>query len=876
MNQEELLAQLKKDVRSLLISTKLGLEVDKLRRDYVTMLGQPMPLKQLGFRNIMDMVKEMPDVVTMNIAADGNVWLTAVGDESTRNIEALVANQRTPKPNKNARRFSPRPFPLRPSGFLPRRGGAPLAVPADLRTQLRILLSQGPILTSDLESCFQCCFGYPLRPQNFGFYSTGELLDAAADLIYKHQTRLGSAVGLREHKLPSKFPIPLTNPRKTGQINSVPVRADRNTHMPDTRPKLQSQAPALVKQRPVNQPSTEKTTESVHKTLTAATSEQQPAEKSQGGPEVCENDGLYQKQVLKLEEELRQKIVENGVAGTISQDLKDKLRKVVRESSDGLSVHSLPAEYERLFGEDLPLQQNGFVSATEMVSALIDTFHLKPVNDENGQQWKVMDILHSDVMQSDPRATRSLDEPPARNDFICSESSSNSEPEEEKDDALKCERINTSNSFKTPQMVHCRATVPPDAVQSRRLRKPRRPSPREPVQVQVEEVDSPGHFYISLSNSEEAQAMDNMMLEMRRCYNCPEVSDPYRLSAPFVRRGQVCCVSPKGLWFYRAVIHQITSPSEVEVYFVDFGSRTVVPITRLKFLKSCYSVLPAQAVLSSLAGIKPPAGGWSAEATAAFQKMCCARPLVGTSDCYAGDVLRLYLCDTRTDDDIYVHSVLLSQGHGTACSHSAIAPLSAKANLVSLYLGEGMVDLPEIKEESSPKPSVSTLASVKEEHHLVAYHIGDDELPGLELIEDPVDSCHHQDSSLFNLSLTDPAVAYNSSDGASATESHMTLPPSPCSILCAHPDLIQSETDAAWTSDLDEMATPSPAPSSVTAAPCWPASEDEQHQLAVYSVMPPSAVTTLSLHTPDLGQCFPGSPLKLRKSGFPFPLFGTM
>lgn len=55
---------------------------------------------------------------------------------------------------------------------------------------------------------------------------------------------------------------------------------------------------------------------------------------------------------------------------------------------------------QRLFGEDLPLQQNGFVSATEMLSALNDTFHLKPVSDESGQQWKVVDILHSDVTQS--------------------------------------------------------------------------------------------------------------------------------------------------------------------------------------------------------------------------------------------------------------------------------------------------------------------------------------------------------------------------------------------------------------------------------------------------------------------------------------------
>lgn len=126
--------------------------------------------------------------------------LAAVGDESTKGIEELVSKQRDHK-FKACRKGQPKTFQLRyphhQSVILPRRGQAVPPLPAQLRSQLKQLLSHGPVRLSDLESRYTAQFGKPLRITQYGFYSISEMLAAATDFIVMQQSRTGSQLMLR-------------------------------------------------------------------------------------------------------------------------------------------------------------------------------------------------------------------------------------------------------------------------------------------------------------------------------------------------------------------------------------------------------------------------------------------------------------------------------------------------------------------------------------------------------------------------------------------------------------------------------------------------------------------------------------------------------
>ncbi|XP_061740013.1 tudor domain-containing protein 5 isoform X2 [Nerophis ophidion] len=740
MNQDNILAELKKNVRSLLVSSKLGLDPDQLSRDYKTMLGHPLPLKLLGFRNVMDMVKDMPDVVSVNFNKEGGIYLKAVSDESTQNIIELVAKQRTSIADKKrlqTKKFLPHRNFQQSSVILPRRGGAPMALPPQLRAKLRLLLSQGPLKISELEICFLRCFGQPLRVHEFGFYTTGEMLQAAADLVQIEQGRFGSILTLRDHMVPRPLPRPFCKQPRPRPAKTVTPTTNTKVQIP-----TKSQEDVLL----------HLTGNCVNTVSTNVSCKQQVIEKNQESEPKPSQESIFHQRFLELEKEFCQQIVENGVAGTINHELKEKLLKVVGQNDCGLSVHNLPNEYKRLFGEDLPLKENGFVSVIELVDAMSDIFYLQPAEKDSGHHWLVKTIQACTPLPSDQPNTRSqfgdslwegkddgghdssVDQD---EELLASNHSMNQEGMSEMCPAIK---------------VYCSTSIPPDAMQTQRLKQPTQQAIRELVPVRVEKVESPGLFYICFNESEEAHELVEMMVQMRRCYSSPEISARYRLQEQFVRQGQVCCVSSKYMFFYRGVIHHVFSLNKVEVYLVDFGNIITVNITDLKFLKSSFSSLPAQAVPSSLAGIKPTTGVWTSEATASFAKLCCDRTLVAALYCYTGDVLQLYLCDTHTDEDIYIHQYLMSKGHGVACSPSVSTELCVQFSPVSLYLGEGTFDLPQIEESNtcSLQPAKSMLAALELEA---------EDLPDLELIEDNELSIHSQNLSLTHeVDKQDPMV----------------------------------------------------------------------------------------------------------------------
>uniref|UniRef100_A0A8C5R289 Tudor domain-containing protein 5 n=1 Tax=Leptobrachium leishanense TaxID=445787 RepID=A0A8C5R289_9ANUR len=576
MDIGQIVDRVQKDVRALLIASKSGLSIQELEKDYRMMIGSNLPLRTLGYRSTMEMLLDMPHVVNVHTKGDGTVVLSAVVDEATKGIAALVSQQKEPSKTKSkTRRLSWRP---RCHVDIVRRGRAPPLLPATVKSDLRDLLSISSLLVSEFERAFLCRFGRTFQYTRYGFYSMLEVIGSISDIVEVKQTRAGSLLSLR---------TPVTCGRASGE-----------------RPR----GNILL---------------------------------------LC----IYC--VPEFENELRLCLARKGAGGSIGPDFRLELQKVMKQHPEGLLVSQLPVLFKSCTGKELPYKELGFMSVMELVGSLGDMLHLESTND--GKDWQIYDIETKDDQKllSDAQTFSNWNMPQPQEMQV-------------KPVGLKVCQADP-NLWWGPLELQLPSSdeheIPPDAVRRQKLHCLPRMKRGFMIGVFIENITSPSEFYVRCYGKDTSEKLEDMMIEMRRCYSAESVSSRYMVPEDCVSVGEIYSLRAEGdVWWYRVIVHDVVNAEDVTVFYPDFGNVSTVKRSLLRFLKQCYMKLPAQALPSCLAFVTPVEEVWSTRAIKRFQQNCSSGPLVGLVLQYVVDILYLFLCDTSSVEDVYLHQLLTAHG----------------------------------------------------------------------------------------------------------------------------------------------------------------------------------------------------------------------
>lgn len=175
----------KNTLRSLLVSAKNGLTPSDLRRDYETMVGNAVPIKELGYPSFFELLQSMPDAVAMHKSRGGTLILSAVASESCRHVVDLVARQKTVKPYcaiKSGMKAPVMSMKMHPP--LPVRSKRS-AVPDHVKLKLKHLMISYPngLPMVKFQEAFNRRFGYYLHPSVWGFTTVLDALQSLPDII---------------------------------------------------------------------------------------------------------------------------------------------------------------------------------------------------------------------------------------------------------------------------------------------------------------------------------------------------------------------------------------------------------------------------------------------------------------------------------------------------------------------------------------------------------------------------------------------------------------------------------------------------------------------------------------------------------------------
>lgn len=203
------LLTVKREVRSLLLSLKGGCTPKQLQDDYLKIIGEPLPYRQLGFSSFTAFLESVPDVVRISGPRQARV-LYGQANESTKHIARMVQSQRCPSKGRG------RP---RPSETVTKQTPT---VPIDFEVNLARLFLAFPdgVAVSNFVEAYGRRFGRYPEFSRWGYSSIEHLLRSLPHITCLEHNG-GKCIAVPVAKSPTAVAA-LAVKRSTAAASSVP------------------------------------------------------------------------------------------------------------------------------------------------------------------------------------------------------------------------------------------------------------------------------------------------------------------------------------------------------------------------------------------------------------------------------------------------------------------------------------------------------------------------------------------------------------------------------------------------------------------------------------------------------------------------------
>ncbi|XP_063229776.1 uncharacterized protein LOC134534955 isoform X2 [Bacillus rossius redtenbacheri] len=312
----------------------------------------------------------------------------------------------------------------------------------------------------------------------------------------------------------------------------------------------------------------------------------------------------------------------------IPSDVKNQILELVNRHPGGLESSQLEQRYEASYRSKLNPQGMGFADLEACLMALFDDLSLKYVNGNIYIHPKM--IKWADILKDPPLPPMTVaDVLEGMNDYYPPE-------------ALKLDYI----------LPH--EQLPPD-LKTKSL-----------LSILVLDVISPTRwFFLKYGN---LTSFEDFMDDLQFFYNAE--GSHLKMHPKTVLKNHLCAVeyvdpNNQSRDWCRARIREVNPDGTALLFFIDYGSRSTVKISELKYLHQNFGGYPAQAFRGTLYGVKPPHGEtWPVESCKTLLKLVASKGIqaeVVEVD-YEKFWVSVHMVDTNTTEDIIISSVLVEKG----------------------------------------------------------------------------------------------------------------------------------------------------------------------------------------------------------------------